>query len=105
MYNNIGVKIKALAISTFIVEAIAAIIGGIVLWIVTKEWWCALILFFGPILAWVSSWLLYGFGELIDNVCKIADNTKTLKNDITSFNTAKNAVNKTESSKEISTKP
>ena len=47
MYDNIGGKIKGLAKAVFIVEAIAAIIAGIVLWIGTGEWWCALILFCG----------------------------------------------------------
>ena len=68
MYDNIGGKIKGLAKATFIVEAIAAIIVGISLWVETEEWWCALILFCGPIVAWVSSWLLYGFGEIIDKL-------------------------------------
>lgn len=67
-YDNIGGKIKDLAKASFIVEAIAAVITGIVLGVDTEEWWCALILFCGPIVAWVSSWLLYRFGELIDQV-------------------------------------
>ena len=75
MYDNIGGKIKGLAKATFIVEAIAAIIVGIVLLVETDEWWCALILFCGPIVAWVSSWLLYGFGEIIDELCDIEHNT------------------------------
>ena len=74
MYDNIGGKIKGLAKATFIVEAIAAIIVGIVL-LVEEEWWCTLILFCGPIVAWVSSWLLYGFGEIIDKLCDIEHNT------------------------------
>ena len=105
MYDNIGEKIKGLAKVMFIVEAIAAVIGGIVL--LGDEFLAIglLTLFLGPVVAWISSWLLYGFGELIDNVCRIAANTRTLKNESTSFNTANNAVNKMESSKEISTKP
>ena len=75
MYDNIGGKIKGLAKATFIVEAIASVITGIVLWIETEEWWCSLILFCGPIVAWVSSWLLYGFGEIIDKLCDIEHNT------------------------------
>lgn len=30
----------------------------------------------GPVIAWVSSWLLYGFGELIDKTCEIEYNTR-----------------------------
>ena len=76
MYDNIGGKIKGLAKATFIVEAIAAVITGIVLWIDTGELQYALILFCGPIVAWVSSWLLYGFGEIIDKLCDIEQNTR-----------------------------
>ena len=35
-----------------------------------------ILLFVGPIVAWISSWLLYGFGELIDKVCDIERNTR-----------------------------
>ena len=76
MYENIGVKIKGLAKAIFIVEAIASVITGIALWIDTEEGWCALILFCGPILAWVSSWLIYGFGEIIDKLREIELNTR-----------------------------
>ena len=76
MYDNIGGKIKGLAKATFIVEAIAAVITGIVLWCKTEEGLCALILFCGPIVAWISSWLLYGFGESIDKLCDIEQNTR-----------------------------
>ena len=30
----------------------------------------------GPLAAWVSSWLLYGFGELIEKTTEIAENTR-----------------------------
>ena len=65
MYDNIGGKIKGLAKGTFIVETIAAIIGGIVLLVDEFIGLGLLTLFCGPVVAWVSSWLLYGFGELI----------------------------------------
>ena len=99
MYDNIGEKIKGLAKVMFIVEAIAAVIGGIVLLgyeFLAIGW---LTLFLGPVVAWISSWLLYGFGELIDNVCTIAANTKTSKNASSNFNTANNAINKMEVAK------
>ncbi len=84
MYDNIGGKIKGLAKASFIVEAIAAVITGIALWVDTEEWWCSLILFCGPIVAWVSSWLLYGFGELIDKVSNIERNTRGEANETAS---------------------
>ena len=78
MFDNIGGKIKGLAKAVFIVEAIAAVIAGIAL-IASDEDLIPiglLVLFIGPIVAWVSSWLLYGFGEIIDKTCDIERNTR-----------------------------
>ncbi|MBQ1194721.1 MAG: hypothetical protein IIX44_00580 [Clostridia bacterium] len=71
MYDNIGGKIKGLAKATFFVEAISAIIVGII-WMSETDVdnigaWCLII--FGPYIAWSSSWVLYGFGELIVRSC------------------------------------
>ena len=66
MYNNIGEKIKGLAQGNFFVEAGGAIISGLAL-IFNENWWGIFIILGGPIVAWVSSWLLYGFGQLISN--------------------------------------
>lgn len=99
MYDNIGEKIKGLAKVMFIVEAIAAVIGGLVL-LVDKFLAIGLLtLFLGPVVAWVSSWLLYGFGELIDNACIIAANTRASKKESTTFNTDNNTINKMEGAK------
>lgn len=74
MYDNIGRKIKVLAKAGFIIETILTVIVGSAL-AVCGEDLGMLILFGGPIIAWLSSWLLYGFGELIDKTCDIARNT------------------------------
>lgn len=79
MYKNIGKKIKGLALGTFIVEAVAAIIIGL-LFIIEDEDMIPislLIMVVGPVVAWIFSWVLYGFGELID---------KTAKNECNTFN-------------------
>ena len=77
-YDDIGKKIKGLAKASFIVEAIGAIITGFAFLIGwgLDAWWALFIIFFGPIVAWVSSWLLYGFGELIDKTIDIEENTR-----------------------------
>ena len=75
MYDNIGGKIKSWAKVSFLVTAVIEVITGIAL-ITTDEdpavygW---LIMILGPIAAWVSSWLLYGFGQLIENSDIIAE--------------------------------
>ena len=88
MYDNIGKKIKGLVKVLFIVESIAAAIVGIALLASDEDliFIGLLVLLGGPIVAWVSSLLLYGFGELIDRVCEIAQNTKTLQNMPTATN-------------------
>ena len=67
MYSNIGGKIKSWAVWVFIVEAIGAVIGGIALIANNDGLIGVLTIVLGPIAAWVSSWLLYGFGQLIEN--------------------------------------
>lgn len=88
MYDNIGGKIKGLAKAVFIVEATAAVITGIALVAIDEDLilFGLLTLILGPAVAWVSSWFLYGFGELIDKVCEIATNTKNSRNASTSSN-------------------
>ena len=74
-YKNIGCKIKGLATVIFIVEAVVSLIYGLVL-IASSKFTIVfgiLLIVFGPILAWVGSWLLYGFGQLIENSDIIAD--------------------------------
>ena len=68
-YENIGNKIKGLAQMAFVVEAIAAVITGIALMASDEDLilYGLLVLIAGPIIAWVSSWLLYGFGQLVEN--------------------------------------
>ena len=68
-YENIGDKIKGLAQMVFVVEAIAAVITGIALMATDEDLilYGLLVLIVGPIIAWVSSWLLYGFGQLVEN--------------------------------------
>lgn len=77
MYDNIGKKIKILAQVFCIIEAIGAAIASIALMVDDEDSIPIglLILIVGPFVAWVSSWLLYGFGELIDKTSEIARNT------------------------------
>ncbi len=77
-FNNIGGKIKGLAKAAFIVEAIAAVLSGIVMFIEDDDMFFAAVLvaIVGPIVAWVGSWLLYGFGQLIENSDTLVKNTR-----------------------------
>lgn len=69
MYDNIGEKIKSLAKASFIVVSITEVITGIAL-MIAEDYLILLgllIMIVGPIVTWLSSWLLYGFGQLIEN--------------------------------------
>ena len=71
LYENIGGKIKNWAKRLFVIEAIGAIIAGIALLIdngFEDGWWALFIIIFGPVVAFVSSWLLYAFGQLVEDV-------------------------------------
>ena len=75
LYGNIGQKIKNWAGWIFIIEAIAAVISGIVMIVQDSD--NALLGFItiavGPFVAFVSTWLLYGFGDLIENTALIKE--------------------------------
>ena len=74
-YDNIGGKIKGWAKWIFAIEAIAAVISGFVLMAQDEDMILIglLVVVFGSIVAWVSSWLLYGYGQLIENSDIIAE--------------------------------
>ena len=82
LYTDIGGKIKGLAKGIFVVEAIGAIITGFTLLLAdsTLAMYGLLTMFFGPIVAWISSWILYALGELVDKACAIERNTRGGKN-------------------------
>lgn len=77
MHKEIGKKIKKMAIVIFVLEAILFFIGAIILMAINNDLFLVgiLMMIIGPLLAWVSSFILYGFGELIDKTSEIANNT------------------------------
>lgn len=103
-YTKIGKKVKKLAMWIFLIDAILSIILGVfafisflimaisedVIWIVLAFLVPVAVIIF-VILAFISSWILYAFGELVDNSQIIAkklepegfaeDNKEDLKED------------------------
>lgn len=70
-FDDIGKKIKDLARAIFFIEIIGGIITGIVL-CANGEGLAGFITILCSVpVAWCSSCLLFGFGELIDKVCDI----------------------------------
>lgn len=78
MYENIGGKIKGLAKAVFIIETIITVIAGIILMSMDEDLSLLgfFVMFVGPLASWLSSLLLYGFGELIDKASEIERNTR-----------------------------
>ncbi len=79
MYNNIGKKIKFIAQLIGAIGILAAILIGITLYSNTKNGIFILVIIGGSLVAWISTWLLYGFGEIIDKLCAIEQNTRDIK--------------------------
>ena len=88
MYNNIGAKIKVLAQVIAWIGIIGSMIAGVIymrgfVMITQDSGGEALvgvlegfgIMIGGFLLSWISSWFMYGFGELIEKTTEIAKNT------------------------------
>lgn len=75
MYDNIGGKLKLLAKIVFGIDAAIAIIGGLVLMSFDEDliFIGFIVMIIGFIIAWIFSWFLYGFGQLIENSDIITD--------------------------------
>ena len=84
LYENIGRKIKNWAKWIFIVEAIGAIITGFIL-MAEVDVLYILLVFLGPIIAWVGSWILYAFGELVEDVHAIRNKEGTTAEEKANF--------------------
>ena len=80
IYNNIGGKIKSAAGWLFIIESICLIITGVVLAMEDINPGYLLICVFGPIVAWLSSWVLYAFGQLVEDVHEIRCRERHIEN-------------------------
>lgn len=88
MFNNIGNKLRTLAIIAFWAQLIAYIVAGICLIAWANAWGtptalegpligAAIFCFIsGPGVSWINSALIYGFGELIAKATAIERNTR-----------------------------
>ena len=82
MFDNIGTKIKKLALVTFWVGVVASAFLGLSLLIWSAErgggsWLTGLfIVAVGCLISWIGCFALYGYGELIEKTAAIYDNTR-----------------------------
>ena len=82
MYDNISEKIKSLAGATFALGAFMSIILGV--WLISIEHTITvplgiIIIVVGPVASWASSWMIYGFGELIENTSDLKSSVQPQK--------------------------
>ena len=82
MYEKIGSKIKILAKVMFFIGSFGSIMAGVAFMIDKNEFNFIgiIILVVGIILSLATSWILYGFGELIEKTSFIATNVYSSKN-------------------------
>ena len=82
MYDKIGSKIKILAKVMFFIGSFGSIMAGVAFMIDKNEFNFIgiIILVVGIILSLATSWILYGFGELIEKTSFIATNVYSSKN-------------------------
>ena len=132
MFNNIGEKIKGIAIATFIIELIAFIFGGIAVIVIGAEQSRSqiglfillgiLVMGVGIVVAFLSVMMLFAYGQITSNTDKLVEigkmQTKILLNQTDIMADVKNddgedksvfatpeameVINMTETSKEIS---
>lgn len=78
MFENIGSKIKALASVACAVGIAVSIIGGIIVMCTVEELIGIgfVVMIGGSLLSWLSSFVLYGFGELVENSAIVARKTE-----------------------------
>ena len=81
MYNDIGGKIKTLAFALFIVSTILSVIfaiASILSEYIAFRIFGLIFLFVGPFLSYISSFTLYGYGELVEKTSNIEEILKTI---------------------------
>ena len=72
IFEDIGEKMKRLAMVLFVIEAVLCVLTGMLFIAFSRVLivYGIFIIGLGPLIAWISSWPLYGLGELIDKTCE-----------------------------------
>ncbi len=77
MFDNIGKKIKTLAVVLTVVGIAASIIIGAYLFLFIGIV-CLVVMVVGPLISWIAAFALYGFGELVDKTAETAETNRRL---------------------------
>ena len=84
MFNNIGRKIKTFAKVMCWIGIIVSVVAGLVMIVSSFSGYAAtagivsgiLTAVLGSLFSWVGSFMMVGFGELVENTAEIAANTR-----------------------------
>ncbi len=70
MFNNVGKKIKTLTLVVFWIEVVLFAISGLAIISIEEELFPLgiLVIAIGFLVSWLSGFVLYGYGEIIDNL-------------------------------------
>lgn len=79
MFNNIGEKLKGIAVIFTILGCIFSLVGAIYCWASDMVFLGFIILIVGCLVSWLGSMLLYGFGELITQTTAIAKGNQRMQ--------------------------
>ena len=80
MFNNIGGKIKGLAIIIFAIGLIISFSVGFVLIKNGNSSRGILVIILGSLISWISVFTLYGFGQLVENSDILVEETRFQNN-------------------------
>lgn len=100
MFKNIGKKIKKLAQFVCWIGIVCCVITGIVLLILSTKNFRVffipglLVLILGPVIMWIGSWVLYSWGDTVDNV-------QALKEKLCGKNTTDNSTKQEKSKQKL----
>lgn len=69
MYDNVGNKLKTISVLFMVLGVLLSIVTGIILIVISNSFmlYGVIIIIIGPILSWIGSLVLYGFGQLVEN--------------------------------------
>ena len=89
MYENIGRKIKGLAIIVFAIMAILSVVAGVFMLFRDNGGFLIGILIagIGILLSWIGTFFLYGFGQLIENTDILVYQAKNTSKNIEKIST------------------
>ena len=108
MFNNIGKKLKVVAVVFCWIGIIASVVYGIILINNYQEVVGAVTIVVGALSSWIGSFALYGFGQLVENsdlqterMWKVQTDMEKLTSELSSFTKAANEYMSKKESKQM----